>query len=720
MAGRLFSSFPEISPETLAILDTLGFKRATPVQEATLPLFAGNKDVAVDACTGSGKTLAFILPIIERFRRLDQPLKKHQVGAIIISPTRELARQIHSVALPFITSIPWMCLTNKEGGEDSTISTTKTSLLVGGTDPSLDVSSLRTNGANFLIGTPGRLHDIMQRASTLLDYKSLEVLVLDEADRLLDMGFKSQVDAIMARLPRQRRTGLFSATQTEAVEALARAGLRNPVRVAVAVALKHDNNYGTNGNNKYEQVTPSGLHIGYTFVSSDKKLIHLTEFIKAHADEKIIVYFLTCACVDFARLALPLAAQSVRGIAFQYNSGTTKDDSNSNDNKEKKSKAPPPPPSSSPPVPMWALHGKMKQGAREATLSSFATATHGVLLATDVAARGLDIPDVHLIVQADPPQDPAAFVHRVGRTARMGKSGRALALLLPHEEAYVEFLRLRKVPLIREDEEGKRGGNGTTDGTAHNDNDKGVEDGLELRKYTEKERELMEAGLKAFISYIRAYKEHHCSYIFRIQDLDIAALARSFGLLRLPRMPEIKKAHHQGSGGNGVDNVGFVASLIDPDTVPYKDKNRERQRVSGLAKKKAEREASIVASAVKKQAHQKAAAAPRLTAAKRRQLENRQELGEMNDDYALLKKLKKGKISEREFDVAAGLTDDDDDGGGGGDDDGGGGGGGEDGDVEEEGGSDGDEKRREASSLVAKAVMKKAKRKRRRNAKNNN
>ena len=708
MAGRLFSSFPEISPETLAILDTHGFKRATPVQEATLPLFAGNKDVAVDACTGSGKTLAFILPIIERFRRLDQPLKKHQVGAIIISPTRELARQIHSVALPFITSIPWMCLTNKEGGDDSTITTTKTSLLVGGTDPSLDVFSLRTNGANFLIGTPGRLHDIMQRASTLLDYKSLEVLVLDEADRLLDMGFKSQVDAIMARLPRQRRTGLFSATQTEAVEALARAGLRNPVRVAVAVALKHDNNDGTNGNNKYEQVTPSGLHIGYTFAPSDKKLIHLTEFIKAHADEKIIVYFLTCACVDFARLALPLAAQSVRGLAFQYNSGTSKDDGTSNDSKEKKSKAPPPPPFSSPPVPMWALHGKMKQGAREATLSSFATATHGVLLATDVAARGLDIPDVHLIVQADPPQDPAAFVHRVGRTARMGKSGRALALLLPHEEAYVEFLRLRKVPLIREDE-GKGRGNGTTD-TTNNDNGKG-EDGFELRKYTEKERELMEAGLKAFISYIRAYKEHHCSYIFRIQDLDIAALARSFGLLRLPRMPEIKKAHHQGVGGNGVESVGFVASLIDPDTVPYKDKNRERQRVSGLAKKKAEREASIAASAVKKQAHQKAAAAPRLTAAKRRQLENRQELGEMNDDYALLKKLKKGKISEREFDVAAGLTDDDDDGGSGG----------EDGD-EEEGGSDGDrdEKKREASSLVAMAVMKKAKRKRRRNAKNNN
>jgi ATP-dependent RNA helicase DDX55/SPB4 len=357
---------------------------------------------------------------------------------------------------------------------------------------------------------------------------------------------------------------------------------------------------------------------------------------------------------------------------------------------------------------MWALHGKMKQGAREATLSSFATATHGVLLATDVAARGLDIPDVHWIVQADPPQDPAAFVHRVGRTARMGKSGRALALLLPHEEAYVEFLRLRKVPLIREDE-GKGRGNGTTD-TTNNDNGKG-EDGFELRKYTEKERELMEAGLKAFISYIRAYKEHHCSYIFRIQDLDIAALARSFGLLRLPRMPEIKKAHHQGVGGNGVESVGFVASLIDPDTVPYKDKNRERQRVSGLAKKKAEREASIAASAVKKQAHQKAAAAPRLTAAKRRQLENRQELGEMNDDYALLKKLKKGKISEREFDVAAGLTDDDDDGGSGG----------EDGD-EEEGGSDGDrdEKKREASSLVAMAVMKKAKRKRRRNAKNNN
>jgi ATP-dependent RNA helicase DDX55/SPB4 len=108
MAGRPFSDFPELSPETLAVLASLGFRRATPVQEATIPLFAGNKDVAVDAPTGTGKTLAFLLPLIERLRRLEAPLKRHQVGAVVVSPTRELAKQTFDVAAPFVATVPWL------------------------------------------------------------------------------------------------------------------------------------------------------------------------------------------------------------------------------------------------------------------------------------------------------------------------------------------------------------------------------------------------------------------------------------------------------------------------------------------------------------------------------------------------------------------------------------------------------------------------------------
>jgi ATP-dependent RNA helicase DDX55/SPB4 len=562
---------------------------------------------------------------------LQLPLLLFQVGAFIVSPTRELARQIHAVAQPFVASLSWM----------------QSVLLVGGTDPSADVSALKSHGGHLLIGTPGRLDDVVQRCS-FLDLKTVEVLVLDEADRLLDMGFKAQLDSLMGKLPRQRRTGLFSATQTEAVEALARAGLRNPVRVAVAVTHKAasfvddgdeaaengkkkkkktsssaaDASEGDIANaNTQQQITPSTLSVQYRVVDTSEKLPQLAAFLAAHPTEKIIVYFLTCACVDYFATALP-RLPACKKIAFH------------------------------------ALHGRMKQAARETTLASFASATSGVLLATDVAARGLDIPDVHWVVQHDPPQDPSAFVHRCGRTARMGRSGSALAFLTPAELPYVDFLKLRKIPLTEENPEDLDSiGQGLNSALTF------------LRKESESDRAVMEAGTKAFVSYIRAYKEHHCKYIFRLEDVPLGHLAASFALLKLPRMPEAKKASRLASAGQ-LD--GFVQSTIDPETVRFKDKTREKQRQAVLKQRAAkEAEEGITTKNQKRKAPNGAPAAaaamaqqPRLTAAKRRQLEARQEFNELNDEYALLRKLKKGKITQREYDVAAGLSDDDNEGGG--------------------------------------------------------
>eukprot|EP00878_Enallax_costatus_P026605 GHUV01028556.1.p1 GENE.GHUV01028556.1~~GHUV01028556.1.p1 ORF type:complete len:268 (+),score=18.37 GHUV01028556.1:237-1040(+) len=162
MAGlRPFSDLKCISKQTIEVVDRLGFNTTTPVQEATIPLFCGNKDVAVDACTGSGKTLAFVIPVIEKLRSLKTKLKPHQVGAIIVSPTRELAKQIHTVAAPFVASVPGLSAL----------------LLVGGTDPSQDVAAFKSCGGNLLIGTPGRLDDIMKRLGGAGDTKKLEVLV---------------------------------------------------------------------------------------------------------------------------------------------------------------------------------------------------------------------------------------------------------------------------------------------------------------------------------------------------------------------------------------------------------------------------------------------------------------------------------------------------------------------------------------------------------------
>ena len=218
--GPRFSSLtPPLRPESLEVLAAQGFERATPVQAAAIGLLAGNKDVAVEACTGSGKTLAFVLPMVEILARAskEQSFRKHHVGAVVVSPTRELARQIFDVAAPFMATLPDMA---------------PPMLLVGGTDVNEDVRAFAAAGAAALIGTPGRLDDLMLR-SNAFDAKRCELLVLDEADRLLSMGFARAINAIIARLPKQRRTGLFSATQTDEVEELARAGLRNPVRVTV-------------------------------------------------------------------------------------------------------------------------------------------------------------------------------------------------------------------------------------------------------------------------------------------------------------------------------------------------------------------------------------------------------------------------------------------------------------------------------------------------------
>lgn len=596
-SSKRFSELGCLSAETLSVIENeLGLEYATPVQEATIPLFIGHKDVSVDACTGSGKTLSFVLPIIEKLRKLPKPLKRHQVAAVVISPTRELSRQILEVAQPFMNTIKWASL----------------SLLVGGRDPQEDINKLRDEGCTFLIGTPGRIDDIFARCS-FLDVKTVEVLVLDEADRLLDMGFQRQIDSIMKRIPRQRRTGLFSATQTDAVQALARAGLRNPVRVAVAVEYKSNSVSAS-------QATPSTLQVYYKIIEQRSKACELFNFLAEHSNEKIIVYFLTCACVDYFSLAISALARAAKEKGQNID--------NSLIDKKRTS--------------IHVLHGRMKQAARESSLNAFSTANKGILLATDVAARGLDIPDVQWVLQYDAPQDPSSFVHRCGRTARMGRSGSAMIFLTPEEESYIKFLELRKIPM---QEMAK---------TSMNIHLEENETLLTLRKESETDRLAMDYGTRAFVSYLRAYKEHVCKYIFQFSDLQMGWLASSFGVLRLPKMKEIKKAARMLKSG---ELSGFLETTVDPDNIPFRDKMREKQRQAAIRmklrsnlpddseKKECTRE--------NKQKNSKVsiANAPkvRLTAAKRRTLESRQEMIDLDDDYALWKKLKRGKITEKEY-----------------------------------------------------------------------
>lgn len=237
--------------------------------------------------TGSGKTLAFVVPIIEIILR-DKPASKHHLGGIILSPTRELALQTASVMEQFSKplNIPML-------------------LLTGGSDPEDDVKAFKTDGANIIVATPGRLEDMFRRIPGLTGYtKDLGIIVLDEADRLLDLGFERSINSILGRLPKQRRTGLFSATQTQQVQALARAGLRNPIKVAVKVQAK----------SKALQSTPTSLEINYLIAEPAEKLGMLAAFLSETnkaTPAKFMVYMLTCACVDYFHKVLEMLVPDI-------------------------------------------------------------------------------------------------------------------------------------------------------------------------------------------------------------------------------------------------------------------------------------------------------------------------------------------------------------------------------------------------------------------------
>ncbi|XP_061459440.1 ATP-dependent RNA helicase DDX55 isoform X3 [Rhineura floridana] len=539
----------KFSPGVVRALQELGFSHMTPVQSATIPLFMTNKDVAAEAVTGSGKTLAFIIPMIEILLRREERLKKMQVGAIVITPTRELAVQIDEVISYFTKYFPQF-------------------------------------SGNILVATPGRLEDMFRRKSEGLDLassvKSLDVLVLDEADRLLDMGFEASLNSILDFLPKQRRTGLFSATQTQEVENLVRAGLRNPVRISV----KEKGMSSTN-----TQKTPTRLQNYYMICKADEKFNQLVHFLRQHKPEKHIVFFSTCACVEYYGKALESLIKNVK---------------------------------------IMCLHGKMKH-KRNRIFTEFRKLPSGILVCTDVMARGIDIPEVNWVLQYDPPSNASAFVHRCGRTARIGHLGSALVFLLPMEEAYVNFLAINQKCPMQETK------------LQHN-----VANVLpKVKSLSLADRAVYEKGMKAFVSYVQAYAKHECNLIFRVKDLDFASLARGFALLKMPRMPELK----------GRSFSEFTPVDINTDSIAFRDKSREKQRQKWLEQRKKElqeQEGQRKFTRNKAWSKQKAKKEKKkkMTAKRKREEGSDVEdddMEELLNDTRLLKRLKKGKISEEEF-----------------------------------------------------------------------
>ncbi|OCF57959.1 ATP-dependent rRNA helicase SPB4 [Kwoniella mangroviensis CBS 10435] len=501
-----------LSPWITEVIDQMGFSKMTPVQSGTIPRAIKNQDCVVEAVTGSGKTLSFVIPVLERMSRKESRYKKGELAAVIIAPTRELATQIHDVFHHFLSSLIPKPDPELDGENQSSPPPTPTEplyplpiLVTSGTPTPYE--TFLSLGSNILIGTPGRLASFLlsPRGMSVVKVSELDVLVLDEADRLLSSpDHRRDVERIMRHLPKQRRTHLFSATMTDAVEEIIGLGLRNPVRIVVN--LKEQKR----GEEVKERRTPTALQNTHLICRQAEKTLQLIRLLRSEVNKneaaKFVVFFSTCAAVDyFYRILSRLSPLS------SYH--------------------------------LTSLHGDLPPRIRETALSNFVNhpSSHlspAVLLCTDVAARGVDFPDIDVVIQYDPPTDPKSFSHRAGRTARAGRRGKAVVLLgKGREEDYIDFLAVRKIPLTKQGYLNSELEESETPSSL----DQGALELLaQIRKSILTDRELADKGAKAFVSSLRAYTKHEASFIFRLKDIDFHGLAIAYGLLRLPAMPEIK------------------------------------------------------------------------------------------------------------------------------------------------------------------------------------
>ncbi|XP_021738244.1 DEAD-box ATP-dependent RNA helicase 27-like [Chenopodium quinoa] len=438
MSDQSFFALPVSEPTKNAIKD-IGFSNMTQIQARAIPPLLEGKDVLGAARTGSGKTLAFLIPAVELLHQT-RFTPRNGVGVVVICPTRELAIQSHAVAKDLLKH------------HSQTLG-----LVIGGAGRRGEAERL-AKGVNLLVATPGRLLDHLQNTKGFI-FKNLKCLVIDEADRILEANFEEEMRQIIKLLPKERQTALFSATQTQKVEDLARLSFQStPIYIDVDEGRR--------------RVTNEGLQQGYCVIPSDKRLILLYSFLKRNLNKKVMVFFSSCNSVKF------------HSELFRYIQ-----------------------------IDCLDIHGKQKQTKRTTTFFDFCKAEKGILLCTDVAARGLDIPAVDWIVQYDPPDDPKEYIHRVGRTARgEGAKGNALLFLIPEELQFLSYLKSEKVPVKEYDFDTKKLAN--------------VQSHLE--KLVTNNYYLNKSAKDAYRAYILSYNSHSMKDVFNVHQLDLQAVATSF------------------------------------------------------------------------------------------------------------------------------------------------------------------------------------------------
>ena len=528
----------------------MGLVAPTHVQVKTIPLILNSSvDVVVTSETGSGKTLTYLLPIVNIFAgTLPRITREDGTLALIMVPTRELCSQALEVATNLLRPMPWIIPGSVSGGER----------------PKAEKSRLR-KGITILVATPGRLLYHLQKTASM-KICALKFVVIDEADRMMDMGFEEQMKDIFLCLQSKRvkkdetagtrwRTIMLSATQKSCPKRVFGIELVNPAYVDASQS---------NSTQGEGFKTPKQLSQHVVVLDSPKKLVGLIGFIRRRFLEtlkkpagrnhcKIVIFFTTCDAVDFHWNLLHKGSMHdslCRMLGCMKNC-------------------------------LYRLHGNIHQKLRKTTVKDFSESTMGILCCTDIAARGLDIPNVNWIVQYDAPSETSEYVHRIGRTARKGLAGSTLLFLRPVEVHYIKFLEIREMCLTQISStsilEGlcQETGDSSASFSKRSIAQEVADDlQLKLERFVDHDDELKMVAAKAFQSWIGSYTCHEQALkkIFNVRTLHLGHVAKSFALRDAPSKLQKMVKSARSRENHSVEKVG--ASKFENGHTSVKKKYR--------------------------------------------------------------------------------------------------------------------------------------------------
>ena len=605
------------------------FNKITKVQYIVINEFLKNEDVIVKSVTGSGKTLSYIIPLFQRLINYSKENLeyKNQTLALILLPARELSEQVLKDILNFINNMKYKFTFQ---------------LLIGGKKVENDIEKYNNEIPNIIIATPGRLIDIDEKVK--INFQNLQIFILDEADKMLDMGFEVEISYILSKIPKQRRTGLFSATVTSNIENIIKAGMRNPIFIDIKIQNNKSNDIFINENdlkkpissqgsyykvipfnkdnnkiNNSIQELPQGLYQYYIEIKNIKykipHLIHILNMIYNGLEKrKIMIFLSTCNSVDYFNLLLPLLFKKLSMTDFSISK----------------------------------LHSKISQNKRNKEYKLFKIENKNklnILLSTDLASRGIDIPNIDMIIQFDPPKTDDSYIHKAGRTARVDNKGISLLFLNENELTFLNYMKQKGIfiqkwedQIIKKEED--------VDLIFSENNKNGISVLNCIKEINISDKWIYDKAVNTFVSFLRYYQEIELKYIFHYPNFDIGNFANSLQLLKLPRLKK-----------KDFDSVkNFIPDeFIQPKDLIYLNKKIEKKM--NEKKKKIDEKMDFVYQKKREKKEEMKLKGKRNEEKNRSRREKKEakiknildEWDDLADDDKLYKKYKKGKITKEEY-----------------------------------------------------------------------